>query len=141
MGGLSQYGLTRQSRVCCQSILGARRVTRSAQASLLHQRCHFLRDGLNWRLMGRRCVAGFLGTTHQRPEFAFDTVVHKKFFCQRRLVIEHVNQKAQSAQVVAQLVKGAGSAGALLVNFSLQHLLNTVTHPHNGLRSLVQAKH
>ena len=142
MRSLSQQGLTRQSRVCCQSIeLDAKRVVRSAQVSILHQRSHFLGDGLAWRFMGWRSAGGFLSTTHQRPELAFDTVVHKKFFSQRRLVIEHVNQKTQSAQVVAQLVKSTGSARALLVNFSLQHLLNAVTHAHDGLRGLVQAKH
>ena len=91
--------------------------------------------------MGWRNTGDFLGTPHQRPELTFDIVVHKELFRQRRLVIKHVNQKAQRTQIVTQLVESTGRTGTLLIDFSFQHLLNSVTHAQDRLRGLVQTQH
>ena len=83
----------------------------------------------------------FFSATHQGFELAFDIVIHKEFFRQHRLVVEHVDQKAQSAEVVAQLVKSARSSRTLFVNFCLQHLLHAAAHAQDGLRGLIQPEH
>ena len=91
--------------------------------------------------MGGCGIGRFYCPPHQWPQLALDIVIHKQLFRQRWLVVEHVNQKAQGTQVIAELVEGTRRARAFLVDFSLQHLLNAVTHAYDRLRGLVQTKH
>ena len=81
-----------------------------------------------------------MAQAHKRPELALFLVVNKELFCQCRLVIQHINQKAQRAQVVTQLIESAGCPGLTLVNFGNQHFFDAVAHAQHGLRSLLQPK-
>ena len=74
------------------------------------------------------CIIRLVGSAHQRSKLPFFIVIHEEFFRQRRLVIEHVNQKAQSAKVITQLIESVTCTRLLLVGFGGQHLPNTVTH-------------
>ena len=81
------------------------------------------------------------GTSHQRLELAGVIVVHEQLLGQRGLVVQHVDQKAQRAQVVAELVESSGGTGLLLVDLVDQHFLDGFAHPQHGLRGLVQPQH
>ena len=82
-----------------------------------------------------------MGSTHQGPELPFFVVVHKKLFRQYGLIVEHVDQKAQSTQVITQLIEYACCAGLLLIHLGDQHLLDTVTHAQYRLRSLFKTQY
>ena len=94
--------------------------------------------GAQWLIHQRR---SFFRSAHHWPEFAGDVVVNEKFFGQNRLVIQHVDQKAQGTDVVAELIKGAGSPGQLFIYFGFEHSFNAVPHPQDRLGGLVKAQH
>ena len=68
-------------------------------------------------------------------------VVHEQLLGQRRLVIEHVDQEAECADVVAELLESAGRVDTLLVDFGDDDLFDRLAHAQDGLRGLVQAQH
>ena len=75
---------------------------------------------------------------HQKLEFAFFLVIDKQFFCQHRLVIQHIDKETQSPKAVADAVKGPSRPHLGLVNFGHQHLFNAIFHARNRLGGLVQ---
>jgi hypothetical protein len=79
------------------------------------------------------------GAAHQGPELAGAVVIDKQFLGQRRLVIEHVNQETEGAQVVAQPVEGACRAGLLLVDLGDHDFLDALAHAQHGLGRLVES--
>jgi hypothetical protein len=96
---------------------------------------------------GRRQVAGTARLAGQRGlvlvrlEFALGGVVDKQPLGQRGLVVEHVDQEAQGAQVVAETVEDAGRAGLLFVGVGLEHALDQLAHVRHRQRGLVQLQH
>ena len=60
---------------------------------------------------------------------------------QLRLHAEHVDEKAQSAQVVGQAIESAGAHCALRVDFGLCQRFDLVAHVQRGLRGLLHAQH
>ena len=119
----------------------AKIVTRLRASGLLHHGHQFLRqhillsrDGL-W---GIRCA---LRAAHHGFQLAPVVVIDKELLCQRGLVIEHVNQEAQGSQVVAKVLKCSGATHQLLVDFGVEHLLNTALHVQNRPGGLVKTQH
>ena len=94
--------------------------------------------GWHWRIPWRRLhqVAGDResdgsGRSHpphdrlQLPEFR---VKGKELPGQRGLVVEHVDEQAKGAKVVAKPIKGSGDGRQFDVHLGNQHLLDAVTH-------------
>ncbi len=91
---------------------------------------------------GRRSFGRvLLGPAHQRPQFAALVVPDEQLLGQRRLVVQHVDQEAERAQVVAKLVEGAGSARLLFLDLGGDDVFHRLAHAHDGLRGLVQPQH
>ena len=80
------------------------------------------------------------GPTHQRLQLAGAVVINEQFFGERGLIVQHVDQKAESAQVVAQLVERSGGTGPFFVDFVDQHFLDYFAHPQHRLRGLVESQ-
>ena len=80
-------------------------------------------------------------TAHDWFELIFVLVIDKQFFCQHRLVIKHVDQKTQGAQIVAEMLKNASDLSRFLVNLSFEHLLNTSAHVQDSLGGLIQPQY
>src|SRR5699024_9405331 len=64
---------------------------------------------------GRRLVRLLGGASHEGPQFAVGLVPDEQLLGQRGLVVQHVDQEAERAEVGAQLVESAGRA--LLLDF------------------------
>ena len=80
-----------------------------------------------------------LGTTHHQAQFALGFVIHKEFAGHRALIAQHIDQEAQRAQVVAQLVE---HRLAFFFGYGAEEqALDCVTHVHHGLRCLIEAQH
>ena len=131
---LSQCRLIRQRGQSFSDVL-----IRICYSRIVHHRNNFPRQQIALPCFCGNGAGGVLRTAHQRPEFAFFFIVNKQLLGQRGLVIEHINQKTQRANVVAQMIKCAGSPGPQLVHFSDKHLLDTLAHAQNRLRGLVQS--
>ena len=84
----------------------------------------------------RRCM-----TAHERQQLAFFLIKHKQFFGQRRLVAEHVDQEAQRAQVVAQVLESTCCAGLCFVDLGVQNRVDRGPHARHGLHRLIQPEH
>ena len=111
---------------------------------LLHAVGHLFRFGLG--LLGH-IAAGQVSTqrrwmaAHERQQLAFFLVKHKQFFGQRRLVAEHVDQEAQRAQVVAQVLESTRCAGLCFVDLGVQNRIDRGPHARHGLHRLIQPEH
>ena len=81
------------------------------------------------------------GTAHHGAEFALLFIKYKELLGECGLIAEHVDQETQRAKVVAEFVKGAGSARTVFVNLGFQQLFDAIAHAQHGLRSLIQAQH
>ena len=80
------------------------------------------------------------GTPHQGTQLAQLLVIHKQLARQSALVAEHVDQKTQRPQAVAQFLEGlAALIGPL--HFVDQQPLHRVAHANHGHGCLVQAQH
>ena len=92
--------------------------------------------------MDRRlcCLQGQIAA-HERQQLAFVLVKNEQFFGQQRLVVKHIDQKAERTQIVAQLLKGTRFAGQVFIHLGVQHLINDGAHPNNGLHGLVKSQH
>ena len=78
---------------------------------------------------------------HHRAQAAAGRVVMEQRLGKLRLHAEHVDQKAQGAQVVGQAVESAGLHGTLRVDLGLRQGLDLVTHVQHGHRGVVHAQH
>ncbi|MDP2418605.1 MAG: hypothetical protein Q8M33_14140, partial [Hydrogenophaga sp.] len=76
------------------------------------------------RLSGLWCQA----PTHKGQQLTLVMVKNKQFFGQHRLVIQHINQKAQGTQIVAKLLESARLTGQIFVNLGIQHLIYCGPH-------------
>ena len=141
VGRLGKPGLTCQRGKRCQCVkLHRELLLGSAGIRVLNNRTH---------LLGQTVAAGghtvsvieLVRSAHDRPELAFFVVVYKELFCQRRLVVEHVNQKAQRPEVISQLIESTCGAGLLLVHIGDQHLLDTTAHAQHGLGGLIETQY
>ena len=108
--GLRKTGQFGQRRLAGQRIKPVGEVVRNlAAAGVGHDRCDLLGQQ---RVAGRiDCEGrrhGVSGSAHQQLELAALVVVDEQLPGQRRLVVEHVDEETQGAQVVAQLVERLG---------------------------------
>jgi hypothetical protein len=85
----------------------------------VHHTLHTIADGARIVLRGLVHGLGAHGAAHQGQQFALFFVKYKQLLRQRRLVVEHVHQKTQGAQVVAELLEGAGFAGHRFVDLGV----------------------
>ena len=97
--------------------------------TVLHRHSYFS------SLRGAWCAA------HDGLELAVFFVIDKQFFRQHRLVIQHVDQKTQRTDVIAQVLKGSCGARQFWIRFSVEHFLDTALHPKNSLAGLVQSQY
>ena len=79
--------------------------------------------------------------THHRLQLTEFRVKDKELSRQRRLVIEHVDQQAEGAQIVAQAIKRARHGSKLDVDLGDQHLFDAVAHADDRHRRLIQSEH
>ena len=139
MGGLRKLRLTSQCSMARQCIELVRQdFVRNAFFNLQHNYCA---DFLHQRFTRHRdakCFVCFVAQPHEGLEFTLFVVVNKQLFRQCRLVIQHVDQKTQRAEIVAKLIESTCRPGTLFIDFGDQHLLYTVTHAQHSLRRLFQ---
>ena len=92
------------------------------------------------RLRGHRC-GGRCGPAHQGLQLAQGAVEHKQLARQHRLVVQHVDQEAERAEVVGQVAERARLLGTGHVDLVGQHAFHVGAHVRHGLRGVVQAQH
>ena len=78
---------------------------------------------------------------HDRPQFAIFGIEHKQLPGQRGLVIEHVNQETQCAEVVGQPTEGACLFRAFRIDLVDEQGLDVGAHVGNCRRCLIQPQH
>ncbi len=133
---LGQRSLIRQVVELLTEIGEIHRVLRTVDHPL-----HASADGLCLHTGRLCCRAGGQGAAHQRQQLAQGLVEGKQLFRQRRLVVEHIHQKAERAEVVAQLLEGARLPGHGLVHLRVEDLLHHGAHVGHRLHGLFQAQH
>ena len=87
---------------------------------------------------GRHDVSG---AAHQRTQLTRFFVEYKQFLGQRRLVVQHIDQETQGAQVVAQGLECARLAGHRLIDLGVENLVHGLAHAVHRLNRLVQSQH
>ena len=126
-GGLGKLGLTSECGLCCQRFQFASEFfAGDTVARVTNDRTDLFSKQILARCHRGQVIIRPEGTTHERPELPLRIVVYKKLFGECRLVIEHVNQKAQRTQVVANLVKGARFARLMHVHLGNLHIAHQV---------------
>ena len=76
---------------------------------------------------------------HQGLELARFLVISKQLLGHRTLVTQHVDEKSQCAQAIAQFFKNAGARG-LQINIVHQESLHAVAHAQRGNSRLIQTQ-
>ena len=100
-------------------------------------RCRFRRALLLLRLL--RTVGKLAGTAHAQAQLALHLVIDEELARHGALVAQHVDQKAQRAQAVAELLEQRGPLG--LLHLAGQQPFHRVAHAQRGQRGLVQPQH
>ncbi len=127
---LSQLGLGRQLPQLLAQV---------GEVERLLRRLHQLLDArLDRLLLLLRCQRGLSHrAAHDRTEFAGVRVKHKQFLGEQRLVVQHVHQKTQCAEVVTQELKGTG---VVLFRFRGDQELYAAAHPDDRLHRRLQTQ-
>ena len=63
-------------------------------------------------------------TSHQGFKLAFFLVIGKQLLCQCRLIIEHVNQETERAEIVSKMLESFSHLKRLRINFRIEQMLN-----------------
>ena len=140
--GVGDAGLFGERRARGKAVELRRQIFRGfAGLGAADHRLHVLRQPVGVVRGGRHFRRALAGAAHQRPELAGGIVIEEQLLRERRLVVQHVDQEAERAQVVAQFVEGAGRARALLVDFGDDDLFDALAHARHGLGRLVEPQY
>ena len=136
-GGFRHTGLLRQ-----RSLVGQASQL-LAEVGQIHRSLgvgnHLLHTGADLaRFFGQRGRHDVGGATHERTQLTRLLVKDEQLLGQRRLVVQHVDQKAQGTQVVAQGLEGTRFAGHRFIHFGVEDFVHRLSHAVHGLHGLVQ---
>ena len=77
---------------------------------------------------GLKLVGHTFCAAHQRLQLAARFVINKKLLRQHGLVAQHVNEKTQGTEIVAEVLEGSCASRLLLINFGVEHFLDAAAH-------------